>query len=93
MMPGTDCAVLAKKVRECYPQVLILALSMSGERALVNSMLEDANIAGCALKNIGKTELVTTIRRIHNGPQYFSQEVLDELKREVKKDKFAKKYI
>ncbi len=81
MMPKLPGNQLAKQVKEKYPAVKILALSMSGQGDLVNEMINDADIAGYVLKNIGKQELITALEKIADGGIYFSDEVIDELKR------------
>jgi two-component system, NarL family, nitrate/nitrite response regulator NarL len=81
MMPKLPGNQLAKQVKEKYPGVKILALSMSGQGDLVNEMINDADIAGYVLKNIGKQELITALEKIADGGIYFSDEVIDELKR------------
>lgn len=79
MMPVMNGAELAKLVHQQFPQIKILALSMSGQGDLVNQMIEDADIAGYVLKNIGKQELVTALEKIHNGGIYFGDEVITEM--------------
>lgn len=79
MMPGMNGAELAKIVKTNFPSVKILALSMSGQGTLINQMIEDSDIAGYVLKNIGKKELITALEKISAGGIYFSQEVLDEM--------------
>ncbi|RYY97183.1 MAG: response regulator transcription factor [Chitinophagaceae bacterium] len=81
MMPEMPGNVLAREVRRQYPGIRILALSMSGEGALVSEMIEEANISGYVLKNIGREELVLAIGKIAGGGHYFSEEVLRELQR------------
>lgn len=54
MMPGLNGAELSKAVHQKFPEIKILALSMSGQGDLVNQMIEDADISGYVLKNIGK---------------------------------------
>lgn len=81
MMPKLPGNLLAKQVRENYPKVKILALSMSGQGDLVNEMIEDADISGYVLKNVGKQELVAALEKIAGGGIYFSEEVLGELER------------
>jgi two-component system nitrate/nitrite response regulator NarL len=81
MMPGMPGNILAKEVRKQFPAVKILALSMSGEGDIVNEMINDADISGYVLKNIGKNELVTAIEKIAGGGIYFSETILDELKK------------
>jgi DNA-binding NarL/FixJ family response regulator len=80
MMPVLPGNQLAKKVKEKFPSVKILALSMSGQGDLVNEMINDADISGYVLKNIGKQELIKALEKIADGGIYFSDEVIDELK-------------
>ena len=81
MMPKLPGNELAKQVKEKHPDVKILALSMSGQGDLVNEMINDADISGYVLKNIGKQELITALEKIAGGGIYFSEEVLDEMQR------------
>jgi two-component system, NarL family, nitrate/nitrite response regulator NarL len=87
MMPKLPGNELAKQVRQKYPDVKILALSMSGQGDLVNEMIEDADISGYVLKNIGKQELITALEKIAGGGIYFSDEVIDELQRTSQRKK------
>ncbi|MEI2738404.1 MAG: response regulator transcription factor [Chitinophagaceae bacterium] len=87
MMPKLPGNQLAKQVKEKYPAVKILALSMSGQGDLVNEMIEDADISGYVLKNIGKQELITALEKIAGGGIYFSEEVIDELQRSSQRKK------
>jgi DNA-binding NarL/FixJ family response regulator len=87
MMPGMPGNVLAKEVRKQFPKIKILALSMSGQGDLVNEMINDADISGYVLKNIGRNELITAIEKIANGGIYFSEAVLEELQRTEKRKK------
>ncbi len=79
MMPLMNGAELAKAVRKQYPAIKILALSMSGQGDLVNDMIDDADISGYVLKNIGQKELITALEKIAGGGIYFSDEVLKEM--------------
>jgi len=81
MMPKLPGNELARKVREKFPKVKILALSMSGQGDLVNEMIEYADISGYILKNVGKQQLVEALEKIAGGGIYFSEEVIDELQR------------
>ena len=87
MMPKLPGNQLAKQVKEKYPDVKILALSMSGQGDLVNEMIEDADISGYVLKNIGKQELIKALEKIADGGIYFSDEVIDELQRTSERKK------
>ncbi len=88
MMPVLNGAELAKLVRNKFPEIKILALSMSGQGDLVNKMIDDADISGYVLKNIGKQELIKALEKISKGGIYFSEEVLHEMTKasEMKKE-------
>lgn len=87
MMPVMNGAELAKVVRQQFPEIKILALSMSGQGFLVNNMIEDSDIAGYVLKNIGKQELIFALQKVSRGGIYFSQEVLTEMQNASEKKK------
>jgi len=79
-MPICPGSQLAKDVGKSFPSIRVLVLSMSGRGDEVNELINEANISGYALKNIGREELLTAIRKIANGGIYFADEVLQELK-------------
>ncbi|RYF90381.1 MAG: response regulator transcription factor [Chitinophagaceae bacterium] len=81
MMPVLPGNELARLVKQKFPNVKILALSMSGEGQLVSQMIDEANISGYMLKNISKTELGKALDKIAEGGIYFSKDVIDELQR------------
>ncbi len=79
MMPEMSGQQLAKAVRQQHPEIKIIALSMSGQGEVVSEMINDADISGYVLKNIGKEELAAAITKVAEGGIYFSEEVLQEL--------------
>lgn len=79
MMPEMNGHDFATAVRKKYPEIKILALSMSGQGELVDGMINQADINGYVLKNISKQELLNAIHKIASGGIYFSEEVLNEL--------------
>jgi DNA-binding NarL/FixJ family response regulator len=79
MMPEMSGQQLAKQVKQLYPSIKIFALSMISEGNVVDEMINDADISGYVLKNIGKEELSIAIKKIANGGIYFSEPILDEL--------------
>lgn len=87
MMPVMNGAELSRAVRQRFPDIKILALSMSGQGDLVNQMIEDADISGYVLKNIGKQELLRALEKIANGGIYFSEEVLREMTKDSERKK------
>jgi len=81
MMPEKNGQALAKQIRTQFPDIKILALSMSGAGEIVHEMTNNADINGYVLKNIGKAELETAIRKIAGGGIYFGEEILTELEK------------
>ena len=69
---------LTRAVKEKFPQIKILALSMFGERNTISEMLE-AGINSYILKNTAKQELLSAINKVAEGGMFFSDEVSDEL--------------
>ena len=87
MMPGLPGNELAKLVKQKFPAIKILALSMSGQGDLVNEMINDSDISGYVLKNIGKQELLKALDKNAAGGIYFSEEVIEELQRSSQRKK------
>lgn len=81
MMGAMNGQELSRRVRSSHPHIKILALSMSSVGDIVDEMINDADINGYVLKNIGKAELEKAIRKIAAGGIYFSDEVLAELEK------------
>src|ERR1051325_11667180 len=77
-MPGMSGIELARKVKEQFPSVQILALSMYGEKSMISEML-DAGVSGYILKNTGREELVNALMKISEGGLFFSDEVSAEM--------------
>lgn len=87
MMPGMNGATLAKKVKQNWPQVKIIALSMSEQGDMADEMINEADIAGYLLKQTGKAELVGAIKKVYEGGQYFQDKILEELQKESERKK------
>jgi two-component system, NarL family, nitrate/nitrite response regulator NarL len=79
MMPVMTGVELAKQIRQQFSSIKIITLSMNGEGSLVNQMIEESDISGYLLKNIGQTEFLTALDKIAAGGIYFSEEVLEEM--------------
>mgnify|MGYP002777125474 FL=1 len=79
MMPGMTGVELAKLVHKEFPSIKIITLSMNGEGSLVNQMIEESDISGYLLKNIGQSEFTRALDKISEGGIYFSDEVLQEM--------------
>ncbi|SEE18621.1 DNA-binding response regulator, NarL/FixJ family, contains REC and HTH domains [Tenacibaculum sp. MAR_2010_89] len=73
-------------IREKYPSVKVLILSMYNTGKFVQGLIEiGAN--GYILKNNGKEELVKAIRFIMEGDEYFGREIEKTLRQSIKRRK------
>jgi two-component system, NarL family, nitrate/nitrite response regulator NarL len=79
MMPVMTGVELAREVKKQFPAIKIITLSMNGEGSLVNQMIDESDISGYLLKNIGQTEFLKALDKIAAGGIYFSDEVLQEM--------------
>lgn len=74
-MDGVEAASIAMKM---HPDLNIITLSMYGDEAYYNQML-DAGVRGFILKDSEIQEVETAIRSVYNGKTYFSQELLQNI--------------
>lgn len=84
MMEGMTGQQLAKNVRQLFPHIKIIALSMSGAGNIVEEMINDADISGYLLKQTDKEELLQAIIKVYNGGQYFQPQILAALEQQNK---------
>ncbi len=75
-MPVMDGITCAKKIKEQYPEIKILALSMYNDNQFIKQMLA-AGAAGYILKNSGEEIIKTALRKVYNGETYYSAEVAE----------------
>jgi DNA-binding NarL/FixJ family response regulator len=75
-MPGMSGTELAKKVKQEFPQIKVLVLSMFNDPAIVNEILQ-SEAEGYILKNTGKQELLNAISKIMDNGTYYSNEVMN----------------
>jgi len=79
MMPGIGGRELAGTVREQFPLVRVIALSMNGSGELVETMAPF--IDGYLLKQCSIAELVRAIETVHAGGTYFDPQLTEERQR------------
>lgn len=89
MMPSMTGNELAIMVRNHFPHIKILALSMNGQGLIIDEMINSSDINGYILKDDGKSDLIAAIDKIANGGIYFSEAVLKELESFSEKKKRA----
>jgi len=77
-MPVLDGIETCKKLKQMFPLVKILALTMYDEGNLITKMVKNG-ARGYILKNTGKEKLIEAIKTVYNGGTYFSDRVKDAL--------------
>ncbi len=77
-MPEIDGYELTKRIKRTYPEIKVIALSMSGNIADINKMI-DVGISGYVLKNVGNQELIEAIHKVAQGKMHFSDDVMEEM--------------
>ncbi|GDX52168.1 DNA-binding response regulator [Bacteroidota bacterium] len=73
-MPKINGIEATKKIRQLYPDIKILALTMFDDTLYVSEMIK-AGASGYLLKNAGRAELITAITTVFKGERYVSSEV------------------
>lgn len=74
-MPLMSGIELCKIVKERFPHIKVLVLSMHNNISIIKDAL-NAEADGYILKNTGQEELIHAIERILENGTYFSQEIL-----------------
>lgn len=77
-MPGMNGQEAARKIKEFYPQIHIITLSMYDDAVHIMEMIE-AGVSGYLLKNVNDKELMDALRMVHAGKMYFSSEVSEKI--------------
>jgi len=73
VMNGIDCT---KAIKEKYPDIRILSLSMMKDNQFIKQMFA-AGASGYILKNSGEEEVKKALRSVFNGENYNSAEVAE----------------
>lgn len=89
-MPGLDGIEATKSIKKLDKDAKILALSMYDEHRFITRMLQ-AGAKGYILKNTGKEELVTAIKKVMSGDTYFSSDVSNIMMSQFMSDGPSKK--
>lgn len=91
-MPEMDGIAFCRQLKEKFPGVKVIALTMYNELSLIRRMIE-AGAEGYLLKNVGREELLTAIRRVHAGKSHYSSEIAEILVRGNKQGNSINKVI
>lgn len=73
-MPQLDGLETAKKIKEKYPSIRIIVLTMHNEKNIISSFVQEG-VAGYILKNTSEKELIEAINLVHKGETFYSQKV------------------
>jgi DNA-binding NarL/FixJ family response regulator len=73
-MGDTNGIQTTRLVKEKYPGIKVLVLSMHSESAYIVKMLE-AGASGYLLKDAGSTEMINAIKTVASGDTYYSSQV------------------
>jgi DNA-binding NarL/FixJ family response regulator len=82
-LPGINGIETCKKIKELYPNIAVIGLSMNTEVSLMKLMLKHG-ASGYLLKNADKNELLKAIRTVHAGDRYLSDDSIDLLSGQAK---------
>jgi len=83
-MPGMSGTELTKKIKQDFPKIKVLVLTMYNDSAIINEILQ-SEAEGYILKNTGKQELLTAISKIMDDGTFYSNEVIGQLLKDNKK--------
>lgn len=79
-LPDTTGIELCKKVKENYPGILVIALSINNQPGIIRKMME-SGASGYVLKDAGKQEIVEAIRAVLTGKIYYGRSASMALRR------------
>src|SRR6056297_509966 len=85
-MPVMDGITATKKIKEKFPNVKVLALTMSNDDLHIRQMIQ-AGASGYIMKSAGRQELKEAINAIMDGKHYFSDEATQSIMMDLVKGK------
>jgi DNA-binding NarL/FixJ family response regulator len=85
-MPVMDGVTATKKIKESFPDVKVLALTMSNDDLHIRQMIQ-AGASGYIMKSAGRKELRSAIDAIMDGRHYFSDEATESIMMDLVKGK------
>ncbi len=85
-MPEMDGIQATKLVKETYPNIKVLALTMSNDELHIRQMIQ-AGASGYIMKSAGRSELKEAILSIIDGKHYFSTDATQSIMMDLVKGK------
>jgi DNA-binding NarL/FixJ family response regulator len=89
-LPDISGIEVCKKITEKYKNIKVLAISMYNEESYVSEIVNNGAI-GYILKNTGREELLTAIKTVFKGENFFSREVSETIMKATINRKNAEK--
>jgi DNA-binding NarL/FixJ family response regulator len=83
-MPGMSGTELTKRIKQEFPQIKVLVLTMFSDPAIINEILQ-SEAEGYILKNTGKQELLSAISKLMDEGTYYSNEVMNLMLKQNRK--------
>lgn len=74
-MPEMDGLELVKLLKQKFPEIKVLVLSMMNDKETVSSIME-VEAEGFILKNSNKADLINAVKSVYTGDTYYSNEIL-----------------
>lgn len=85
-MPVLSGTELCKIVKQNFPHIKVLMLSMYGSELVIEEALK-AGTDGFVIKNSGKTQLLQALKNITANGNYYSDEIIPVIYGHIKKEK------
>ena len=79
-LPDTTGIELCREVKDKYPGVVVLALSINNQPGIIRKMTESGT-TGYVLKDASRQEILEAIRTVAKGKTYYSRSVSAALRR------------
>ncbi|HLC82663.1 MAG TPA: response regulator transcription factor, partial [Bacteroidia bacterium] len=90
-MPGMTGIELTQKIKEAFPYIKVIALSMFDKKEIVQKLIS-SGAEGYLLKDIEKSELLNAIRKVASGEYYYSSSIASILMKSItEKDLLTKR--
>ncbi len=83
-MPVMDGIEMSKTLLHKKPAAKIIILTTHNDKEIIAEMLY-IGVAGYVVKNSSKQELLTAIQKVKNGKSFFSDDVHEALRKEIRK--------
>jgi len=83
-MPVMDGIEMSKILLKKRPDAKIIILTTHNDKEIIVEMLH-IGVSGYVVKNSSKQELLTAIQKVKSGKSFFSDDVHDALRKEIKK--------